>query len=205
MLHKQVFRAFATLFLLLPLLASCVRPPEPPVTAETSLPPGKAIVVHGFVCSAFSETHCTIEFGRLIGNNFSDTESQRIYAAARPENLMRFAGMGLPSASNKDKKMGYYAHVVEPGTYGLKQFSTSGDTRTTNYLTVDKETKRPFAQIEVEAGKINYLGDFLFRTSAPKGEPRIIRFEDRPAAEAYLASFPKLTGEWVMKAVRIEP
>jgi hypothetical protein len=204
-LQKQIFRAFAGLSLLLPLLASCARPPEPPVTAETSLPPGKAIVVHGFVCSAFSETHCTIEFGRVIGDNFSETESQRIYAAARPENLMRFAGMGLPSAPNKDKKMGYYAHVVEPGTYGLKQFSTSGDNRTTNYLTVDKETKRPFAQIEVEAGKINYLGDFLFRTSAPKGEPRIIRFEDRTAAEAYLATFPKLTGEWVMKPVKMEP
>jgi hypothetical protein len=141
----------------------------------------------------------------LIGDAFSETESQRIYAAARPENLMRFAGMGLLSAPNKDKKMGYYAHVVEPGTYGLKQFSASGDNRTTNYLTVDKETKRPFAQIEVEAGKINYLGDFLFRTSAPKGEPRIIRFEDRTAAEAYLASFPKLTGEWVMKPVKMEP
>ncbi|KJV10852.1 hypothetical protein VZ95_02305, partial [Elstera litoralis] len=179
--------------LLLALLASCVRPPEPPVTAETSLPPGKAIVVHGFMCSTFSETHCSIEFGRLIGETFSETESQRIYAVARPENLMRFAGMGLPSAPNKDKKMGYYAHVVEPGTYGLKQFSTHGNSQTSNYLTVDKETKRPFARIEVEAGKINYLGDFLFRTSAPKGEHRIIRFEDRPAAEAYLASFPKLT------------
>ncbi len=191
--------------LLLALLVSCARPPEPLVTAETTLPPDKAVVVHGFLCSVFSDTHCTIEFGRLIGDIFSETESQRIYAAARPENLMRFAGWGLPSAPNTGKKMGYYAHVVEPGTYALKLFSTYGNGQTSNYLTVNKETKRPFARIDIEAGKINYLGDFLFRTSAPKGEPRIIRFEDRPAAEAYLAGFPKLTGEWVTKPVKIEP
>lgn len=187
------------------LLTGCLRPAEPPVTAETVLPPNKAIVVHGFVCSTFSQTHCSIEFGRLIDDRFSETDSQRIYAAARPENLIRFAGMGLPGARNTDKVMGYYAHVVEPGTYGLKLFSAHGGNQTTNYLAIDKETKRPFARIEIEVGKINYLGDFLFRTFAPQGEKRIIRFEDRPAAEAYLAHFPKLTGEWVTKSVKIVP
>lgn len=187
------------------LLTGCLRPAEPPVTAETVLQPNKAIVVHGFVCLAFSETMCTIEFGRLIGDGFSETDSQRIYAATRPENLLRYAGWGMPGASNVGKKMGYYAHVVEPGPYALKLFSTFGNSRTHNYFLASEETNRPFARVDIEAGKINYLGDFTFNSTPFKDQPRVIHGEDRPAAEAYLATFPKLTGEWVVKPVRIEP
>ncbi len=177
------------------LLPSCAARLPDPLTPETKVTGDQAIIVYGFACRSFRETVCTIEFTRLNGDAFSLRSEDRLRSLTGDKNIYSFEN---PEAR---RTFAYYAHSAQPGTYALRRFTTVVNGQMIAFNVTDAETDRPYGPVQVEAGKIYYLGDFTFYTTPFKEEVPVEREENPAAVEAFLKTFPNFTGERVTKVI----
>lgn len=194
-----MFRSLPFSIAILTALSGCAFIPEGKISPDTPIPPDKAVVVQGVLCGQGNGVSCSVEIKKLIGDDFSFAESTRLVSSAS----------GSIQGDGKDKKANgsYFAYVVDPGEYAISKYSITIPgyrTHISNYILADKDTKKPYTRIKIEAGKINYLGDFLIFPTALKQNERFIRIINEKSAKTFMARYPNATGEFVIREIGIE-